>query len=139
MNYSYLYKNTFLYLLFGSFIVIILSQFYYFKNIIVEGFEPDIIDIIKKNIDIIKKDTIDQIQKIDKETDELETEINKFNEENDRLEIETNELNSSKDQLIREKNELEQQARDIKNQKANIDLETVKIQERISELEKQLE
>jgi len=137
MNYSYLYKNTFFNLLFGNlmvvilFMVVILSQFYHCKTTITEGFDPNIIEIIKKN-------TTDQIQKIDKETDELEIEIDKFNEENARLAIETSEINAVKNLLIEEINQLKQQTRDIENQRANIERETRQIQERIEELEKQV-
>ena len=105
MKYSFLYQiyknynNTILYLLLGILMLIILSQFNYIKNTIMEGFDAgplnNQINSLKSQTEQIKTDTIninnatkliqEEVDRVRKNITQLETDINNLNSETQQI------------------------------------------------------
>jgi predicted RNase H-like nuclease (RuvC/YqgF family) len=102
MNYSYLYKNyknTILYLLFGIFAIIILTQFDYIKKSIIEGFNyTEVKNVIQKLRDEIKQLGIDTAA-IQTQTKTMNTEIENIGKNITKLREETTVLDNDRQKI----------------------------------------
>jgi len=105
MNYSYLYKNyknTIFYLLFGIFVIIILTQFDYIKKSIIEGFDyGQVKNVIQTLRDEIKKINI-ETEDIKKATTSINAEIDSIGKNITKLREETNVLDNDRKKIEEE-------------------------------------